>query len=249
MTNKTVTMSRELAEKLVGPDRRCFTFVEALHGLRAILAESATCAKSQVESAATIVERHPVSWSNEKPESPGAYWIRGFNLSGEFNQAALVQVILDNDTQVLMVNLHQSNTETDTGFWYEVYKIDEQFEWCGPLFAAPIVEADGMGEAANSIAQMVTEWVETGIKMDTDWRNGLSGIIQKHLARFPASPQSVDLSELRDYHVKAIGNLKSYADDSGLRDSDVKHYTKRARFHENLVALIDKVKDLNTKPR
>lgn len=54
-----------------------------------------------------------------------------------------------------------------------------------------------------------------------------------------------DLSELREYHAKAISNLKSYADDEGLRDSDVKHYTKRADFHAAMVELIDKVKELN----
>lgn len=41
-------------------------------------------------------------------------------------------------------------------------------------------------EVSESIAQMVTEWVETGIKMGTDWRNGLSGIIEKRLVRFAA---------------------------------------------------------------
>lgn len=59
------------------------------------------------------------------------------------------------------------------------------------------------------------------------------------------TPISVDLSELREYHTKAVSNLKSYADDAGLRDSDIKHYTKRAAFHEEMVALIDKVKELN----
>jgi hypothetical protein len=57
------------------------------------------------------------------------------------------------------------------------------------------------------------------------------------------APASVDLSELREYHAKAISNLKSYADDECLRDSDVKHYTKRAEFHERMVELIDKVKE------
>ena len=59
------------------------------------------------------------------------------------------------------------------------------------------------------------------------------------------APVSVDLSELREYHAKAVYNLKGYADDAGLRDSDIKHYTKRAAFHEGMVALIDKVKELN----
>jgi hypothetical protein len=55
----------------------------------------------------------------------------------------------------------------------------------------------------------------------------------------------VDLSELREYHAKAESNLKSYADDSGLRDSDVKHYIKRANFHASMVALIDQATSHN----
>lgn len=79
----------------------------------------------------------PVAWTTEKPATPGAYWIRGFNLSGEFNQAALVQVVIDDDAQALMVNLHQSTTETDTGYWYEVDDINDDFEWSGPLYTSP----------------------------------------------------------------------------------------------------------------
>lgn len=53
------------------------------------------------------------------------------------------------------------------------------------------------------------------------------------------APVSTDLSPLREYHAKAVENLTNYADDAGLRDSDVKHYTKRAEFHLQMVALID----------
>jgi hypothetical protein len=45
--------------------------------------------------------------------------------------------------------------------------------------------------------------------------------------------------ELKAYHVEAAAKLRSYADDSGLRESDVKHYTKRAAFHDECVAVID----------
>lgn len=79
----------------------------------------------------------PVAWSAGKPEIPGAYWIRGFNLSGEFNEAALVQVVRDEDANCLMVNLHQSTTERDTGYWYEVDDINAGFEWSGPLYLHP----------------------------------------------------------------------------------------------------------------
>lgn len=52
-----------------------------------------------------------------------------------------------------------------------------------------------------------------------------------------------DLTELREYHAKAARDLEHYADDSGLRESDVKHYRKRAEFHRRQVELID---SLNT---
>lgn len=48
-----------------------------------------------------------------------------------------------------------------------------------------------------------------------------------------------DLTELREYHAKAVKDLEHYADDCGLRESDVKHYRKRANFHRKQVDLID----------
>lgn len=47
------------------------------------------------------------------------------------------------------------------------------------------------------------------------------------------------LQELRQYHVDAVERLKAYADDAGLRDGDVKHYTKRADIHQAHVETID----------
>jgi hypothetical protein len=55
----------------------------------------------------------------------------------------------------------------------------------------------------------------------------------------PAAVAMPDLSELREYHVKASRELTAYADDSGMRESDVKHYRKRAAVHQAFVADID----------
>lgn len=44
---------------------------------------------------------------------------------------------------------------------------------------------------------------------------------------------------LRAYRVTAALKLRSCADDSGLRESDVKHYRKRAEFHDEMVAVVD----------
>jgi hypothetical protein len=48
-----------------------------------------------------------------------------------------------------------------------------------------------------------------------------------------------NVSQLREYHANAVKNLTHYADDSGLRESDVKHYRKRAAFHQTMVDTID----------
>jgi len=50
---------------------------------------------------------------------------------------------------------------------------------------------------AESIAGMVTEYIETGIQMKTDWRNGLANVIARRLARFDATPPQ-GMPELND---------------------------------------------------
>lgn len=89
-------------------------------------------------------------------------------------------------------------------------------------------------------------------RVEGQWLSAFKGDGEKVVAFWcrieqpaPVAVVLPDLSELREYHAKAVGNLKSYADDAGLRDSDVKHYFKRAAFHAEMVALIDKVKELN----
>lgn len=52
-----------------------------------------------------------------------------------------------------------------------------------------------LDKAAESIATMVTEWVDGGIKMGTDWRSGLASIIQLRLDRVDAISQLAALRE------------------------------------------------------
>lgn len=56
------------------------------------------------------------------------------------------------------------------------------------------------------------------------------------------SPELLErLQALRLYHSDAVERLKAYADDAGLRDSDVKHYGKRADIHALHVDTIDQL--------
>ncbi|MGV8921619.1 MAG: hypothetical protein ACOH2R_28270 [Pseudomonas sp.] len=73
----------------------------------------------------------------------------------------------------------------------DMHKADDELR---AMLAAPTqLQPDRSAQAAaDSIALMVTEWVESGIKMDLDWRNGLSGIIARRLARFGSVPPQPD---------------------------------------------------------
>lgn len=54
------------------------------------------------------------------------------------------------------------------------------------------------------------------------------------------SPELTEhLWDLRAYHANAVTNLTMYADDSGLRDSDIRYYRKRADIHSVHVVTID----------
>jgi hypothetical protein len=108
------------------------------------------------------------------------------------------------------------------------------------LYTAP----PELAELQATIARLETQ-VNNAINLDFERRETIAQLTAEIERLKGGQGEPVDLSELREYHAKAISNLKSYADDEGLRDSDVKHYTKRAAFHEEMVALIDKVKELN----
>ena len=116
MTNKTVTMSRELADRLDNP--HSYVRNLAREELRALLA-------------APVVERQPVAWDSAKPSAPGAYWVRGNGLVRD----ALIQVIEEEGE--LRCNLHIRTTEDDFGYGYSIDQLSDEFEWLGPLFASP----------------------------------------------------------------------------------------------------------------
>ena len=68
-----------------------------------------------------------------------------------------------------------------------VVHIDEQAKEIAKLRAA-VATRNGL---AASIAQMVTEWVDAGIALGTDWRPGLARIIGLRMARFSQNEENL----------------------------------------------------------
>lgn len=58
------------------------------------------------------------------------------------------------------------------------------------------------------------------------------------------SPELIErLEALRDFHLDAATRLRAYADDDGLRESDVKHYNKRADVYAAHAETVTEVLD------
>lgn len=94
------------------------------------------------------------------------------------------------------------------GMWVSGRKATEaEMAAARALLTTPVLERQ---RVADSIALMVTEWVETGINLGTDWRKGLPGIIEKRLARFHTSPPAPVEVASRDesiYWLKRIDGI------------------------------------------
>lgn len=84
------------------------------------------------------------NWTTTKPIAAGAYYIRGFRLCEPDSPPALVEVADDNGE--LVCNLHESNSEDRLRCWSPIADFNEEFEWLGPLYAAPVAKQVVMPE-------------------------------------------------------------------------------------------------------
>ncbi|MEG0966731.1 MAG: hypothetical protein RSG92_15285 [Pseudomonas sp.] len=89
--------------------------------------------------------REAVAWSKTKPTTEGAYYVRGFNLFQLVQYEALVQVRTHHfdgeSAPELVCNIHESTSNAGMDDWSPMIDMSEDFEWLGPLAAAPVAAA------------------------------------------------------------------------------------------------------------
>jgi len=75
----------------------------------------------------------PCAWTNDKPTLPGAYWIKGAE-HGNPEQVSLVQIDEHHGKLICSIG-HDPSDQTNYAKedWYDVTKLDETFQWQGPL--------------------------------------------------------------------------------------------------------------------
>lgn len=92
----------------------------------------------------------------------------------------------------------ETHQQGDAALWQAFGRaMWRQFNAMLPAAPSPAPAPKLPEEVAQSIAGMVTEWVDGGIRMGTNWRPGLADVIAKRLARFaaPAVTHGSDMLE------------------------------------------------------
>ncbi|WP_312914451.1 hypothetical protein [Stenotrophomonas sp.] len=97
------------------------------------------------EASKPAAAQEAVAWTKTKPTAEGAYYVRGFNLFQLAQYEALVQVRTHHfdgePAPELVCNIHESTSNADMDDWSPIVEISEDFEWFGPLYAAPVAAA------------------------------------------------------------------------------------------------------------
>ncbi len=98
-----------------------------------------------IEVGKPAAAQEAVAWSKTKPTAEGAYYVRGFNLFQLAQYEALVQVRTHHfdgePAPELVCNIHESTSNEDMGDWSPMVDMSDDFEWFGPLYAAPVAAA------------------------------------------------------------------------------------------------------------
>lgn len=82
-------------------------------------------------------------WTTEKPQVPGAYWVRGYNFDNE-KESSLVEVdyLVESEHKPpdVVVNMYTDTANKNKTMWMYVKYLDNELEWYGPLVHANIFD-------------------------------------------------------------------------------------------------------------
>lgn len=129
-------------------------------------------------------------WTATKPTVPGAYWIRGFELSTG-GGLALVEVAPDEDGP-LVTNLHCHNSDRNLRNWDLVESISEEFEWQGPLLPGELTTFSHAKVSSSLLPKLFTAVGCKGVKGPDDVIKAAIDALNGRPAPGHASPTVTD---------------------------------------------------------
>lgn len=144
--------------------------------------------KGAVSESKAAAAQEAVAWSKTKPTAEGAYYVRGFNLFQLAQYEALVQVRTHHfdgePAPELVCNIHKSTSNAEMDDWSPIVEMSEDFEWLGPLVAAPVAAAPAVDVA--TLRALADRWANdrsyTGSPVDD-----IRALIEQPTVSTPAS--------------------------------------------------------------
>jgi len=126
---------------------------------RGMLTTCPTCFGAVPADRAHLLESEQAAtqWTNNKPNEPGAYWVRGFRIGEPDSRPALVEVARNEEGE-LLCNVNEHNTNDETHQWSHVEDMADRFEWFGPLGVKTTRERElthALDLAVRSLDQLV----------------------------------------------------------------------------------------------
>ncbi|WP_282338528.1 hypothetical protein [Pseudomonas sp. PS02288] len=141
-----------------------------------------------------------LTWNNQKPTLPGAYYVRGFRLGECHSRHALVEVATVASGE-LVCNINESNINDDLRDWPFVADLADRFEWCGPL-----VEAQPAAILPKAIAEQVREVFEVHHNPVAEAIDYFEALLLSFMEATPAAP-ALDLGTPLPCEVKLPGGM------------------------------------------
>lgn len=77
-------------------------------------------------------------WTQRKPEKPGIYQVRGFDLCKPEHKQSIATItvaksLYREDKKALVCNLHESTSDSNHESWWRVEDLSDEFQWRGPF--------------------------------------------------------------------------------------------------------------------
>lgn len=153
-------------------------------------------AEEAASQSAPTAAQEAVAWVKTKPTTEGDYYVRGFNLFAPKQYEALVQVRMHHFNgelaPELVCNLHESTSSEDMDDWSPIVEMSDDFEWRGPLFAAPVAASPGTD--LEQFREAVLTWSDAAFLHHPSENPQFKGVLRaaeadRLLALIDASPK------------------------------------------------------------
>lgn len=130
---------------------------------------------------AALARQEPAAWAKSRPTLPGAYKVRGWNLDAgrQLDEALVTVAVIDGE---LCSDLNECNTGRCRD-WMPLNQHRDDFEWLGPLSAAPPAHVDLLRRAVPFLRDEGSKYEDDGSNEPLDLARDIESLIDQQAGK------------------------------------------------------------------